>query len=55
MFKNENDTYYNFDPNDSTQHPPPPELWICKDTHWRMDAEYGLVWCDESETPIGYD
>ena len=49
MFKGVNDTYYNFLVNDdgtvdSTQHPPPAELWICQDTFFTIDANNGLVY-----------
>ncbi len=49
MFKGVNDTYYNFMTNDdgvvdTTHHPPPPELWICMDTYFTMDAHNGLVY-----------
>ncbi len=49
MFKGTNDTYYNFLVNDdgtvdTTHHPPPPELWLCCDTYFTMDANNGLVY-----------
>ena len=28
-----NDTYYNVDP-EGTQHPPPPQIWLCRDTYF---------------------
>ncbi len=33
-----NDTYYNYDPDNSSVHPPPPELWICRDTYFKMST-----------------
>ncbi len=49
MFKGNNDTYYNYLVNDdgsvdTIHHPPPPELWICQDTYFTMDAKNGLVY-----------
>ena len=49
MFKGVNDTYYNYLVNDdgtvdTAHHPPPPELWLCQDTFFTMDAINGLVY-----------
>ena len=49
MFKGVNDTYYNYLVNDdgtvdTAHHPPPPELWLCQDTYFTMDAKNGLVY-----------
>jgi hypothetical protein len=43
MFPNDN-TYYNFDGEASTQHPPPPQIWLCCDCYWQADIMNGLVW-----------
>jgi hypothetical protein len=29
-----NDTYYNYDSNNLTLHPPPPQIWCCRDTYF---------------------
>ena len=34
MFRGDNDTYYNFDPNNLSLNPPSPEMWICTDTYF---------------------
>ena len=34
MYRGKNDTYYNFDPNNTSAHPPAPEMWICTDTYF---------------------
>jgi hypothetical protein len=44
IFPGENDTYYNFDPNEPAAHPPPPQIWLCVDAYWTADPINGLVW-----------
>ena len=34
MYRGKNDTYYNFDLNNPSAHPPAPEMWICTDTYF---------------------
>jgi hypothetical protein len=43
LHKGESDTYYNFDPNSPTSHPPAPQLWLCRDVFWSVDVQNGLV------------
>jgi hypothetical protein len=38
------DTYYNFEGETSTNHPPPPQIWLCVDAWWSADIMNGLVW-----------
>ena len=33
-----NDTYYNVD-SAGTVHPPPPQLWLCRDTYFMMSTQ----------------
>jgi hypothetical protein len=49
LFPGINDTYYNFDPNEPTAHPPPPQAWLCCDAFWEADPIKGLVFrkCDK--------
>ena len=34
MFLGDNDTYFNFDPNNTALNPPSPEMCICTDTYF---------------------
>jgi hypothetical protein len=34
LYTGTNDTYYNYDPNNSSAHPPPPQIWCCRDTYF---------------------
>ena len=43
-----NDTYYNVD-KEGTAHPPPPQIWLCRDTFFRVSAE-GVVY-EAFDTP----
>ena len=38
-----NDTYYNFDET-GENHPPPPQLFVCRDTYFTVDINDGLVY-----------
>jgi hypothetical protein len=42
IVKGVNDTYYNYDPNDATLHPPAPQLWFCRNVYWSVDVHNGL-------------
>ena len=33
------DTYYFVDSEDNNVHPPPPQLWLCRDTHFVVSTE----------------
>ena len=33
------DTYYYFDVKDKTRHPPPPQIWLCRDTYWLASTQ----------------
>ena len=43
-----NDTYYNVD-KDGTQHPPPPQIWLCRDTYFLLSKD-GVVY-EAFDTP----
>ena len=43
IFTGSNDTYYNIDETNLT-HPPPPQLFICRDTYFTLDFQNGLVY-----------
>jgi hypothetical protein len=38
LYTGTNDTYYNYDPNNSNSHPPPPQIWCCRDTYFLVSA-----------------
>jgi hypothetical protein len=40
----QDDTYYNYDGETSTNNPPPPQIWLCVDAYWTADIMNGLVW-----------
>ncbi|KAH0786615.1 hypothetical protein GPJ56_009469 [Histomonas meleagridis] len=40
IYTQANDTYYNVD--DAGNHPPPPQLFICRDTYFTLDLHNGL-------------
>jgi hypothetical protein len=50
----ENDTYYNFDPENPTLHPPAPQIWFCRDVYWSIDVKDGLVFHNHGE-PEGFE
>jgi hypothetical protein len=37
-------TYYYYDADNLTAHPPPPQIWLCTDAYWSADIVNGLVW-----------
>ncbi len=51
MYSGNNDTYFNVDTSNSV-HPPPPELWICQDTHFALSVN-GLEYMG-TKTPAGF-
>ena len=38
-----NDTYFNFDET-GQNHPPPPQIFMCRDTFFTVDTQYGLIY-----------
>jgi hypothetical protein len=42
LYPQEN-TYYDFDRDEPTAHPPPPQIWLCNDVYWSADILNGLV------------
>ena len=38
LYTSSNDTYYNVD-SAGTVHPPPPQLWLCRDTYFMMSTQ----------------
>ena len=42
IYSGANDTYYNVD-KDGTQHPPPPQIWLCRDTYFLISSQ-GVVY-----------
>ncbi|KAH0786833.1 hypothetical protein GPJ56_009210 [Histomonas meleagridis] len=51
IYTQANDTYYNFD--DAGNHPPPPQLFICRDTYFTLNLHNGLKYYANG-TPDGY-
>ncbi|KAH0798905.1 uncharacterized protein GO595_008296 [Histomonas meleagridis] len=51
IYTQANDTYYNVD--DAGNHPPPPQLFICRDTYFTLDLHNGLKY-HANGTPDGY-
>jgi hypothetical protein len=47
-FTGVNDTYYNFK-GDNSAHPPPPQIWLCRDTHFLVSTQ-GVVYVN-NDTP----
>ena len=43
IYPDVNDTYYNFDET-GENHPPPPQLFVCRDTYFTVDINDGLVY-----------
>ena len=43
IYPDVNDTYYNFDET-GENHPPPPQLFVCRDTYFTVDIHDGLVY-----------
>jgi hypothetical protein len=39
----QNNTCYDFDPDEPNAHPPPPQCWLCCDCMWKADVNTGLV------------
>lgn len=52
LFTGSNDTYYNFDPTNSALHPPPPQIWCCRDTYFLISTQ-GVRYVSTG-TPDGY-
>ena len=50
IYRGANDTYYNVDSTGST-HPPPPELWLTRDTFFEYIPNKGLVYVDDWVPP----
>jgi hypothetical protein len=44
-----NDTYYNVN-SSGTKHPPPPQVWLCRDTYFLMSTE-GLKYIRTGSPP----
>ncbi len=38
LFTGTNDTYYNYDSTSSDAHPPPPQIWCCRDTYFLIST-----------------
>jgi hypothetical protein len=38
LYTANNDTYYNYDPNNLTFHPPAPQIWCCRDTYFLVSS-----------------
>ena len=53
IYTGKNDTYYYVDPDDSNVHPPPPQIWCCRDTHFVVSTE-GVRY-EPVSTPAGYE
>ncbi len=53
IYRGDDDTYYIPDPENKNQHPPAPELWICKDAFYTMSVD-GLKYY-KGVIPPGYD
>jgi hypothetical protein len=39
IYTGDNDTYYNVDGPSSTTHPPPPQIWCCRDTYFLVSTQ----------------
>jgi len=50
LYSGSNDTYYNVDPA-GTIHPPPPQIWLCRDTYFLVSTN-GVVY-EAFSTPEG--
>ncbi|KAH0793300.1 hypothetical protein GPJ56_002781 [Histomonas meleagridis] len=51
IYTQANDTYYNVD--DAGNHPPPPQLFICRDTYFTLNLHNGLKYYANG-IPDGY-
>jgi hypothetical protein len=54
IVKGVNDTYYNFNPETPTMHPPAPQVWLCRNVYWSIDTKNGLVF-HKNGTPEGLE
>ena len=43
IYSDKQDTYFNYDES-GQNHPPPPQLFICRDTYFTVDTSNGLVY-----------
>ena len=51
VYRGENDTYYNVvEPSGNIVHPPPTQLWLCRDTYFLMNLD-GLAYIDDQSPP----
>ena len=50
IYSDAQDTYFNYDES-GQNHPPPPQLFICRDTYFTVDTSNGLVYHPTGSPP----
>ena len=50
IYSDAQDTYFNYDES-GQNHPPPPQLFICRDTFFTVDVQNGLVYHPTGSPP----